>query len=154
MRPCRSNNCARDRSFHLNSSLGLSVIQGRSLACAGERGTTEARESPATLGSVSVGMWQERPLMAESGSLELAKPEDVERVFATVRETRPQALLTHPTPIVGRVYKEIAAFAIAERLPTITGNSVYVREGLLMSYSPDLARMWRLRRTTRTSFCG
>src|SRR5215203_1664687 len=36
-------------------------------------------------------------------SLELSKPEDVEHVFATVRETRPQALVIHPTPIVGRV---------------------------------------------------
>jgi putative tryptophan/tyrosine transport system substrate-binding protein len=65
-------------------------------------------------------------------------------VFAGLRETRPQALVVHPTPIVGRVYKEIAAFAIAERLPTITGNSAYAREGLLMSYGPDLASIWRL----------
>jgi len=77
-------------------------------------------------------------------SLELSKSEDVEHVFATVRETRPQALVIHPTPIVGRVYKEIAAFAIAERLPTITGNSAFAREGLLMSYGPDLASLWRL----------
>jgi len=77
-------------------------------------------------------------------SLELAKPEDVQRVFATVRERRPQALVIHSTPIVGRVYKEIAAFAIAERLPTITGNSAFAREGLLMSYGPDLASIWRL----------
>ena len=77
-------------------------------------------------------------------SLDLAKPEDVERVFAGLRETRPQALVVHPTPIVGRVYKEIAAFAIAERLPTITGNSAFAREGLLMSYGPDLASIWRL----------
>jgi putative tryptophan/tyrosine transport system substrate-binding protein len=77
-------------------------------------------------------------------SLELAKPEDVERVFATVRETRPQALIIHPTVIFGLVYKEIVAFAIAERLPTIAGSSAYVREGLLMSYGPDVAPMWRL----------
>jgi putative ABC transport system substrate-binding protein len=77
-------------------------------------------------------------------SLELAKPEDVERVFAAFKETRPQALVVHPTPIVGRVYKEIAAFAIAERLPSITGTSAYVREGLLMSYGPDVASQWRL----------
>src|SRR5829696_9507367 len=77
-------------------------------------------------------------------SLELATPQDVERVFATVRETRPQVLIIHPTPVVSRVYKEIAAFAIAERLPTITGYSAYVREGLLMSYGPVLASIWRL----------
>ena len=77
-------------------------------------------------------------------SLPLSTPLDIERVFAGLRETRPQALVVHPTPIVGRVYKEIAAFAIAERLPTITGNSAFAREGLLMSYGPDLASIWRL----------
>jgi putative tryptophan/tyrosine transport system substrate-binding protein len=77
-------------------------------------------------------------------SIPLHTPGDVERVFATVREMRPQALVIHPTPIVGRVYKEIAAFAIAERLPTITGNSAFAREGLLMSYGPDWAAQWRL----------
>ena len=51
-------------------------------------------------------------------SIPLDTPGDNERVFAAVRETRPQALLIHPTAIVARVYKEIAAFAIAERLPS------------------------------------
>ena len=77
-------------------------------------------------------------------SLELATPEAVERVFAVVRETRPQALLIHPTPVAARVYKEIAAFAIAERLPTITGFSAYAREGFLISYGADWASIWRL----------
>jgi len=77
-------------------------------------------------------------------SLPLKMPGDVERVLAALRETRPQALVVHPTPIVSRVYKEIAAFAIAERLPTITGNGVLAREGLLMSYGPDVASQWRL----------
>jgi putative ABC transport system substrate-binding protein len=78
-------------------------------------------------------------------SLPLSTPGDVENVFAALRETRPQALVVHPTPIVtGRLYKEIAAFAIAEGLPTITGNGVLAREGLLMSYGPDFASQWRL----------
>ena len=49
-------------------------------------------------------------------SLPLSTAGDVERVFALSRETRPQALVVQPTPIVGRVYKEVAAFAIAERV--------------------------------------
>jgi putative tryptophan/tyrosine transport system substrate-binding protein len=77
-------------------------------------------------------------------SLPLSTPGDVERVFAALRESRPQALVVHPTPIVGRVYKEIAAFAIAEGLPTITGTGTFAREGLLMSYGPDVASQWRL----------
>ena len=39
------------------------------------------------------------------------------------------------------MYKEIVAFAIAERLPTIAGSSVFVREGLLMSYGPDVGSL-------------
>src|SRR5829696_2298909 len=90
-------------------------------------------------------------------SLELATPQDVERVFATVRETRPQVLIIHPTPVVSRVYKEIAAFAIAERLPTITGSKlalelalptisfypVMTQAGLLMSYGDNRIASWR-----------
>jgi putative tryptophan/tyrosine transport system substrate-binding protein len=77
-------------------------------------------------------------------SIPLDTPGDIERVFAAVRETRPQALLIPQTPIVGRVYKEIAAFSIAERLPTITTSNVFAREGLLMSYGSDLGSIWRL----------
>jgi len=77
-------------------------------------------------------------------SIPLDTPGDLDRVFATVRETRPQALIIPQTPIVGRVYKEIAAFAIAERLPTITTSNVFAREGLLMSYGSDLGSIWRL----------
>jgi putative tryptophan/tyrosine transport system substrate-binding protein len=77
-------------------------------------------------------------------SIPLDAPGDVERVFADVRETRPQALIIPQTPIVGRVHKEIAAFAIAERLPTITTSNVFAREGLLMSYGSDLGSIWRL----------
>jgi putative ABC transport system substrate-binding protein len=77
-------------------------------------------------------------------SIPLDTPGDVERVFAAVRETRPQALLIPQTVIIGRVYKEIAAFAIAEELPTITTSNVFAREGLLMSYGSDLGSIWRL----------
>ena len=77
-------------------------------------------------------------------SLELNTPKDVESVFVGVRETRPQALLIHPSPVVGRVYKELAAFAISERVPTITGNSAFAREGFLMSYGPDFVLQWRM----------
>jgi putative ABC transport system substrate-binding protein len=77
-------------------------------------------------------------------SLPLSGPDDIERVFAAVRKTRPEALVVHPTPIIGRVFKELAAFAVAERLPTITGNSVFAGEGMLMSFGPDVAVQWRL----------
>jgi putative tryptophan/tyrosine transport system substrate-binding protein len=85
-----------------------------------------------------------RPLGLSVVSIPLDTPDDIERVFATARETRPQALIIPQTPIVGRVHKEIPAFAIAERLPTITTSNVFAREGLLMSYGSDLGSIWRL----------
>ena len=96
--------------------------------------------------------WQwQKDLGAAATSLDLSVASipldtigDLERVFASVRETRPQALLIIQTPIVGRVYKELAAFAIAERVPTITTSNVFAREGLLMSYGSDLGSIWRL----------
>jgi putative ABC transport system substrate-binding protein len=84
------------------------------------------------------------PLGLSVVSIPLDTPGDLERVFAAVRETRPQALIILQTPVVGRVYKEIAAFAIAERLPTVTTSNVFAREGLLMSYGSDLGSIWRL----------
>jgi putative ABC transport system substrate-binding protein len=70
-------------------------------------------------------------------SLPLKTSEDVERALATIVQAQPQALLVHPTPLVGRSAKRITAFAIAQRLPTISGGSFLVHEGLLMSYGPD-----------------
>jgi putative ABC transport system substrate-binding protein len=84
------------------------------------------------------------PLGLSIVSIPLDTPGDLERVFATLRETRPQALLVPQSPVIGRVYKEIAASATAERLPTITTSNVFAREGLLMSYGSDLGSIWRL----------
>ena len=77
-------------------------------------------------------------------SLPLGTIKDADRIFATIREARPQALVIHPTSQVGGLQHEIAAFAIAERLPTITGQDVFARTGLLMSYGPDWAPLYRL----------
>jgi putative ABC transport system substrate-binding protein len=38
---------------------------------------------------------------------------------------------------------EIAAFAVRERLPTVTGLNVCVRDGLLMSYAHDPIEAFR-----------
>jgi putative ABC transport system substrate-binding protein len=84
------------------------------------------------------------PLGLSVVSIPLDTTGDLGRVFAAVRGSRPQALLILQTPVVGRVYKEIAAFAIAERLPTITTSNVFAREGLLMSYGSDLGSIWRV----------
>jgi len=70
-------------------------------------------------------------------SLPMEKADDVERAFATIVQQQPQALLIHPTPIIIIRAKQIIAFAIAQRLPTISAFNPFVREGVLISYGPD-----------------
>jgi putative ABC transport system substrate-binding protein len=76
-------------------------------------------------------------------SLPIGTADDVERAFATIVQQQPEALLLHATPIVAQHVKQIVAFAIAQRLPTIGNFNPLVREGLLMSYAPDHAVIWR-----------
>ena len=76
-------------------------------------------------------------------SLPLGTGEDVERAFATIVQQQTQALMLHPTPIIILQVRQIIAFAIAQRLLTISNFSPLVREGLLMSYAPDHAVIWR-----------
>jgi putative ABC transport system substrate-binding protein len=37
----------------------------------------------------------------------------------------------------------IAAHLIERRVPTVTAFNTFVRDGILMSYGPDLVEMWR-----------
>ena len=67
----------------------------------------------------------------------------VERVFETIAQQRPQGLWVHAVPFATRWRREIASFAITERLPTVTPFPSLVREGLLLSYGPDLATSLR-----------
>jgi putative tryptophan/tyrosine transport system substrate-binding protein len=70
-------------------------------------------------------------------------PEDIDAAFAAIVRSRPDGLVVHPTPALWSHDREIAAFALDQRLPTITGFTPMVRDGLLMSYAPDHVDMWR-----------
>ena len=47
----------------------------------------------------------------------------------------------HPTPVSVRHVREIAEFAIKERLPTFSWSEGNVRQGLLMGYAADWTKV-------------
>jgi putative ABC transport system substrate-binding protein len=73
----------------------------------------------------------------------VSKPADFDEAFATIARERPQALFLHSPTVVFAHRAKIAAFAIEQRLPTVSPFSHLTREGMLMSYGPDLRAGWR-----------
>jgi putative ABC transport system substrate-binding protein len=75
--------------------------------------------------------------------LTLTSTSDLDAEFARLTD-QPQALIVSGgDPVMQARRFDIAAFAIRQRLPTITGLKVLVPDGLLMSYSTDQANAFR-----------
>jgi putative ABC transport system substrate-binding protein len=75
---------------------------------------------------------------------EVDRSEQFEEAFATVRREQADALYAASGGPVGYLQRaRILAFADEHRLPSVFGFSQAVREGGLMSYSVDLAGLWR-----------
>jgi len=70
-------------------------------------------------------------------------PEELDAAFAAVVRSRPDGLVVHPTPALWPHDREIAAFALSQRLPTIGASEASARSGMLLSYSADYVDMWR-----------
>jgi ABC-type uncharacterized transport system substrate-binding protein len=68
---------------------------------------------------------------------------DLEPALASIAAAQPQGLYVHSIPLAFRHRREIGAFAAAQHLPAIAGASEFVRDGLLLSYAPDIATMFR-----------
>ena len=73
----------------------------------------------------------------------VSKSADFDEAFATIARERPQALLVHAPTVIFAHRAKIAAFASEQRLPTISAFSQIIRDGMLMSYGPDLRVGWR-----------
>ncbi len=69
--------------------------------------------------------------------------EEMESALAALKRDRPDALLVHPWYTGSPERMRIVEFAVRNRIPTITGSSVLAREGLLISYAPDFAGIFR-----------
>ena len=61
---------------------------------------------------------------------------------ATVKDNA-DALLAFPDPITNTHRKQIAEFAVKQRLPSVFGWADYVEAGGLMSYGPNHDALWR-----------
>jgi putative ABC transport system substrate-binding protein len=68
----------------------------------------------------------------------LGSPDGFERAMAGVVRDRPDALLVSTVPLFFSLRKEIADFAIAHRLPTVSSPREMAAAGILMSYGSDL----------------
>ena len=68
---------------------------------------------------------------------------DLDHALATVRQSQPDVLIAHDTPISVSHAKDVAAFALDHRLLSFSWNGGTTSAGLLMSYSPDWGEIYR-----------
>jgi putative ABC transport system substrate-binding protein len=76
-------------------------------------------------------------------SASLATNSDLEPALASIAADLPQALYVHPVPVAFQRRREIAKFAVTQHLPTFGDASEFARDGLLLSYGPDTASIYR-----------
>ena len=72
-----------------------------------------------------------------------AGPDTWPGVFASMTDYRPDALLQLTNAAFASNPKEMAALAVARRLPTLYGEREFVEAGGLMSYGTSLSDQWR-----------
>jgi putative ABC transport system substrate-binding protein len=70
--------------------------------------------------------------------LGVREPSDFDQAFAAMNANMPDAILMVSDVLTGLNRKRVFEFASAHRLPAIYENNLYVRDGGLMSYGPDI----------------
>jgi putative ABC transport system substrate-binding protein len=68
---------------------------------------------------------------------------DFDAVFTQLKRERPDALVVSAVPFFREHSKEIAAFAIDQRLPSFTFSVAMARDGLLFAQSADFVGAYR-----------
>ena len=76
-------------------------------------------------------------------TLEVRRPSDFEGAFGAASKIRAQGVVILSSPLLSRHGPELAAAAIAKRLPTISLFRENATGGCLMSYGPSLADGYR-----------
>ena len=75
--------------------------------------------------------------------VKFAKPEDLAPAFAKIRRERPDALNVLGYPLVGAYRKQIAAFALEHRLPTMSTFERFAASGGLVTYGVNFRDQYR-----------
>jgi putative ABC transport system substrate-binding protein len=75
--------------------------------------------------------------------MEATDPEGLEVALNAMKAARPGALLIVADPFLITERKRIAAFAIANRIPSMSNYREYPETGGLMSYGPDYSDLFR-----------
>jgi len=77
--------------------------------------------------------------------VEVTGPADFDAAFAAIRREGTESILLPPEPLIRGNRASIASFAQAHGLPlAITGSSIYLAPGALMSYGPTTAQYAQL----------
>ncbi|HEU4370540.1 MAG TPA: ABC transporter substrate-binding protein [Methylomirabilota bacterium] len=84
-----------------------------------------------------------RPLRIELHRISVRAPKDVEPALAVALDQRAHAFLLHPLPVAPRDMQRIWDVARAKRVPTVTFWEPYARQGVLLSYGPLVAEVYR-----------
>jgi putative ABC transport system substrate-binding protein len=75
--------------------------------------------------------------------MEASNDKDLDHALGAVINERANALLVTPHPFFVDRRQQIVDFAARHKLPAIYFSSVFVNDGGLMSYGPNLQDMWR-----------
>ena len=68
---------------------------------------------------------------------------EIEAALRLIQQDRLAALIVPPDPTFHIIYRQIAVFAISNRLPTMFGQKRGVEAGGLMGYEPNLTDMYK-----------
>jgi putative ABC transport system substrate-binding protein len=75
--------------------------------------------------------------------VQMNEPQDFDAAKAAIVRERPDALVLNPNPINYVLRKEIADFALRQRLPTVTVDVDFARDGILFAYGGTTAGAMR-----------
>jgi putative tryptophan/tyrosine transport system substrate-binding protein len=74
----------------------------------------------------------------------IRRPDEVDRLFATIDHARADAPLISEDPtVVSAAINQITQRAMARRLPDDRGSGRFAKAGTLLTYGPDFAAMFR-----------
>ena len=82
-------------------------------------------------------------ISASVSIIELRSVSDIDAALRSIQQDRLDALIVPPDPTFSLVYRQIAEFAISNRLPTMFGQRRGVEAGGLMGYEPNLTDMYK-----------